>query len=115
MLFPGVRTWVEERDDLACFGVNAREISAFVRVASVAGQGKICRIVIAAMLAGNDVLNLECRKRQVLSLEQTVFAAIAGSVTDKLPDRCVHQLCGRLARMTRAFACKIPIRSIAST
>jgi hypothetical protein len=46
--------------------------------------------------------------------EQTVFAAIAGSAKDKCADRRVHQLCGRLERRTRALACKILIRSIAS-
>jgi hypothetical protein len=86
-----------------------------VRVTSVAGQGEVCRIIISAMLTGNDVLDLERRKRQVFLPEQTMFAAIAGPLTDKFTDRCAHQLGGRRARMARAFACKKPIRSIAST
>src|SRR5262249_40646862 len=115
MLFPGVRTWVEEHNDCTCVGVNARKIGALMSVASVAGQGKVGRMVIATMLARNDVLNVEPRKGEVLLLEQTILAAMAGAVTDKVTNRCIHQCCGRLARMARAFACKIPMRSIAST
>jgi hypothetical protein len=115
VFFPGVLPWVEERDDLTRFGVDARQIGALVRVTSVAGQGKVCGSVIPAMLAGNDVLDLERRKREIFLLEQALFTAIASPLTDKFADRCVHQLGGRLARMARAFACKRPIRSIAST
>ena len=63
----------------------------------------------------SHVLNVEPRKREVRLLEQTILAAIAGAATDKCAHRCVPQRCGRLARMARAFACKIPIRAIAST
>jgi hypothetical protein len=59
MFFPGMLTWVEERDDLPGSRVNAREISTFVRVASVAGQGEVCGIIMAAVLTGNNVLNLK--------------------------------------------------------
>ena len=114
MLFPGVLTWVEERGDFVRFWIDAREISTFMGVASVAGQGQVGRLIIPTMLARNDVLNVERRKWQVFLPEQTVFAAIAGSATDKCADGSVHQLWARLARRTRAFACKIPIRSIAS-
>ncbi len=92
MLFPRVLTWVEELGDFACFGINSREINAFVRVASVAGQGQVSRLIIATVLARNDVLDVERRKRQVLLPEQIIFAAIAGSATDKRADRGVHQL-----------------------
>lgn len=115
VLFSGVVTWVEKLGDFVRFGINSREFDAFVRVASVAGQGQVSRLIIATVLARNDVLDVERGKRQALLVEQTIFAAVAGSATDKSADRGVHQLCGRLARRTRAFACKIPIISIAST
>ena len=86
-----------------------------MRVALVAGQGKIRRSVIPAMRARNDVLDMKRRKRKMFLLEETVFTAISGSATNKFADRSVHQLGGRLAGMARALACKIPIRSIAST
>ena len=115
MLFPSVLTWVEKFGEVAAFRIEAREIGAFVRVASVASQREVGRIVIAAVLSGNDVLNLERRKGEVLLFEQTVLAAIAGPAMDKLPDRCVDHTCGAGVRSVRAFACKMPIRSIAST
>lgn len=114
MLFPRVLTWVEKRGNFARFGINAREISTLMRVASIAGQDQIRRLIIATVLARNDVLNVERRKRELLLPEQTVFAAIAGPAKDKRADRGVHQLCGRPERRARALACKTPIRSIAS-
>lgn len=83
MVVPHLLTRVEERYDLSRFRVNAGEISALVRVASVAGQRKVCRVVIAAMLARNDMLDLEARKRQVFLLEPTILAAIAGAATNQ--------------------------------
>jgi hypothetical protein len=59
MLFPGVLTRVEKRSDLSGFGIYTCEIRTLVRVASVASQREVCGIVIAAMLAGNDVLDLK--------------------------------------------------------
>jgi hypothetical protein len=82
MLFPGVLTWVEELGDATGFRIDTREIGAFVRVASVAGQGQVARLIITTMLASNDVFDLECRKREVLLPKQTIFAAIAGSAPD---------------------------------
>jgi hypothetical protein len=82
MLFPGVLTWVEELGDVTGFRIDTREIAAFVRVASVAGQRQVGKLIIATVLARNDVLDLECGKREVLLLEQTIFAAIAGSAPD---------------------------------
>jgi len=92
MLFPGVLTWVEKLGDVAGFRIDTREIGAFVRVASIAGQGQVTRLLVTTVLASNDVFDLECRKRQVLLSKQTIFAAIAGSAPDKRADRCVHQL-----------------------
>jgi hypothetical protein len=114
LLFPGVLTWVEKSGNFTRFGINAREIGTLMRVASVAGQGQIRGLIIAAVLARNNVLNVEGRKRELLLAEQTIFAAIACSAKDKYADRRVHQLCRRLERRTRTLACKIPIRSIAS-
>jgi hypothetical protein len=67
------------------------------------------------MLTGNNVLDPERRDWEVLLPEQTIFTAIVSPLTDKVAERRIHQLGGRLAKMARAFACKRPIRSIAST
>ena len=82
---------------------------------SVTGQGKVREILIATVLAGNDMLNMEGRKRKVLLLEPTIFAAVACAVTDEGADCGIHQHYGRWARMARAFACKRPMNSMAST
>ena len=71
--------------------VNAREISAFGRIAPVACKGKIRRIIGTAVLARDDVLHLERRKRELVLSQTAVLTAIARSATDKLKDRGILQ------------------------
>lgn len=84
-------------------------------VAAVTGQGEVREIVMTTMLAGNDMLDVKGRKREVLLLEPTIFTAVSGAAPDEVADCGVHQHCGRRVRMARAFACKRPMRSKAST
>ena len=92
MLVPELPAWVEQRDDLACFRVDAGEVSSLVGVASFAGQSKIGRIVVSTMFARNDVFHLEPRKRKVFLRKATVLAAIAGPVANGFADGGVHGL-----------------------
>jgi hypothetical protein len=50
----------------------------------MAGKCQVGKLFGATMLFGNDVLNV-VREITVLLLEQTVFAAIPGSLTDQVP------------------------------
>ena len=59
MLVPVLRAWVEQRDDLPHFRVDAREIGAFVVIAVVARQRQIRGIITSAVLLRDDVLDME--------------------------------------------------------
>ena len=59
VLFPDVVAWVKQRNDLPGLRVNPRQIRTFMCIAPVAGQGQVGRSVATAVLAGNDMLDVE--------------------------------------------------------
>ena len=75
---------VKQALDLASIGVNSRQICSLERVAPLAGEGKIRRIVRTAMFSRKDMLNVKRHVRLCRLWEPTVFAAMSGSVTDKI-------------------------------
>lgn len=94
MVVPHLQTRVEERYDVSRYRISTGKISALVGVTSVGGQRKICRIVIAAVLARNDTLNLEggngrysCLSRQYsqrLSARRRISSRTAKSISDAM-------------------------------
>lgn len=48
-----------------------------------ARQGEVIDIVGAAVLLGNDVLDMQGGKRRIILMQLTVFATIAGARPDK--------------------------------
>ena len=63
MFIPPLTARVEELGDLARLRVNSRQIGALVQVAIDAGKSKIADFVGAAVLSGDDVLDVESRQR----------------------------------------------------
>lgn len=59
MIVPLLAAGMKESHDLACGGINAREIGTFLKIAMVAGQGKIIRLVASPMLPGNDMFDVK--------------------------------------------------------
>jgi hypothetical protein len=59
MVMPAVAPWMKERGDLTCLAVDSSEIWALVSIASRASQCKVHQAALPAVLAGNDVVNLE--------------------------------------------------------
>ena len=112
---PNLGPRVEEALDLACIGVNSRQICSLECVASLTGEGKIRRIVRTAMFSRKDMLDVKRHVRLCRLWEPTVFAAMAGSVTDRPLDGCVHHASATRARRARALAWRMLMKSIAST
>ena len=54
---------VEQRSDLLSGGVDASEIRAFMAIAAMASPSEILKNGLAAMLTGNDVLEVEGLQR----------------------------------------------------
>ncbi len=63
MVLPPLTTWMEELDDFLRLGIDTGEIGAFVKVAVDTCESEILDIVGAAMLFGNDVLDVESSER----------------------------------------------------
>jgi hypothetical protein len=57
---------MEERDDLVRFGIYPRKVRAFVEVAAVASECEIGLVVGAAVLACDDVFDLQNEARMFL-------------------------------------------------
>ncbi len=50
---------MEEEGGFVGIGVNAREIGAFVQIASVASPGKVLQVTASSVLPGPDMLDVE--------------------------------------------------------
>ena len=66
--------------------INTCNIRAFIAVAMDAAQGQVIRLCFAAVLTGNDVINLErrrrCRRRQMAIL--TAVSSLKGNLTEEM-------------------------------
>ena len=57
---PWSRLGWKEGHNFTTDGIHAREIRALAEIAAVAGQGEVVKVVVPAMLPGNDVLDVVC-------------------------------------------------------
>ena len=103
---------MKQSRQLSGFGVQPRQICAFVQIAVMAGQRKIFRRVFSSMPARDDVFNVE--RQGFLALPQsTILAIVFRALPDQLAQLRVDQ--AALERMRRALACKIPMSVLAWT
>src|SRR5581483_1007005 len=80
--------------------------------------GKVLRAVAAAVLPGDDMVDVEAEERLVLLAEAAVLAALARPLADQPARRGIHQGFAGRRRAARAFACrmarKLPKRTAVS-
>ena len=115
MVLPDLSSWMVQRDNLVSVIVNTGKVRAFVKAASVASERKIVGIVAAAVLARNDVVDMKRAKWRVTLSQPAVFAAMAGALPYSSADGTLHQDAALSLRICLAFACRIEIKSMAST
>jgi hypothetical protein len=87
MLVPFVVARIEQRGNGVPLGITACEVWAFAKIAVDAGGRKVAWVVRAAMLARDDVLDLQRSKRRVDLVTLAVFETLAGAIDDQFP-RC---------------------------
>jgi hypothetical protein len=63
VLLPPMAPRVEQLSYLVCFGIDARQIWPLFQIAVDASESEIVHSIETTMLLGNDVLDMECRKR----------------------------------------------------
>src|SRR5262249_44359505 len=87
------------------------------QVTFVAGQSKVRGRVTAAMLLGDDVLDMKSKERIVVLVEPAVFATILGPPTNEFTERFVHQDLTRPRRASteRAWTWRMAITLLAHT
>ena len=90
MMRPVVPTRMEQLRDFLCQCVDAREVRAFVVVTVMAGKGQVGGMIAAAVLFGNDVLDVKRREGSECFREKAIFTPIARALPDMLACRDVH-------------------------
>ena len=87
---PFIMPRMEEARDLSRIRINPGKIGALVAIALRAGESQIFQIIGAAMLTGDDVVDM--KSQGGMSLRQpTVFTAFASPLAHELPGGVVHQ------------------------
>jgi hypothetical protein len=76
VLLPEIPTRMKKTRQLSGIRVDTRKIGAFVEIAVDASPGEVLGCVRAAMLAGDDVLDVKILRRQNSVRQATVLAAI---------------------------------------
>jgi hypothetical protein len=80
---PFLSPWVKELRYCVRFGVDTRQIRTFVEITIDARQGEVVDVIGAAVLLGDDMLDMQGGKRRIILMQLTVFATIAGARSDK--------------------------------
>jgi len=110
MVGPHVLMGVEEWYDGRGLDVNSREIRTFACVASITGQGEVLRVVWAAVLFRDNVLDV-MGEAALLLAEEAVFATVPGPRADILSRLRVHQAAPGVARYRVALSFRIAMKS----
>lgn len=90
MIVPGVLARMEQRNHRSRFGIVARHIGSFVRVASIAGERETGRIVGTAVLFRHDVFHVECNQRSCRLRKAAIFARVPGPRAHKAASSLVQ-------------------------
>jgi hypothetical protein len=88
---PDVPARIEQRHDFAVVRIDARHIRTFVTVAVTTGEREIVQRGGAAMLLGNDVIEMK-RQFGKRFRKVTIFAAAPRTIPDGLLGRLVHHV-----------------------
>src|SRR5262245_17936888 len=97
VLLSGIEQWIELSRE------KAGEVWPLCPVAFRAGVTECVRIVGAAMLHGDDVLNMKGQEVVVVFVQAAVLTAAAGPLANEGPESGVHHSRGEWARSCRAF------------
>src|ERR1019366_3898917 len=90
---PALPARIEQHDRPASDGVAATQIAGFSQVAFETRPGQIAGIVPAMVFPGDDVVDMEAEQRLIGFVQTAIFAALVGSSSHELPNRCFHADC----------------------
>src|SRR5262245_59039636 len=104
MGFPYITAGVKQRHECTRLRVKTRAVDAFVQIAVMTSQGQIGGIIRATMLEGNDMVNMEGRKRLLRLPQPAILTAVTGTLAHKAARRRVDHA-GVWFNNRRALAC----------
>ena len=81
MRSPSELPWVEQQDDLSSRRIDADQIWSLLPIAVPTSKAQIVRLVAAAVLARNHMLNVERSGKRGLG-KPTILAAMTSSTAD---------------------------------
>jgi hypothetical protein len=89
VIFPRVRSRIEQTGELPGFFVNPRNVSSFERIAIKAAVRQVLQFRWPAVLSGKNVVDV---KRLVIQCvwDVTIFASAAGAIANLLFQPLVH-------------------------
>ena len=67
---------MKQLGDSTSFGIDPREVWAFVKITVNASQSQVVEIVAAAMNPWDDVLDVKCGQRRIFLSQLTILALI---------------------------------------
>src|SRR3989442_14775992 len=80
MVLPPMSPRMEQFRHLVGFGVDARQVRAFVQITINAGQSQILQVISAAMNARNDMLDVQGSQRGIFLAQLTILATMASAL-----------------------------------
>ena len=92
---------MKQQNNFLGVGVDAGEVRAFMAVAAMTGPCEVLEDGFAAMLAGDDVLEVERFERRCPIRQVTVLAAPARTLANLLANRLAHLSRARPASVAR--------------
>jgi hypothetical protein len=115
MALPALAPGIAETNNPTREGITAGQIWTLSEVAAVATPSAILRRINAAMLLGENVLDVERCKRNRRVWNVAVFAPLTGTFADELTKKALHQAVGERFKKARALAWRMEMKSIAAT
>lgn len=98
MVFPNLQPWIEQWRDGVRLRIDAREVWAFVQIAMVTSQSEVCQIIAAAVLAGDNMLDVEREEGIIVLMKSAILAVVGGSIPDEIGRRRVWHEESNIAR-----------------
>lgn len=89
MLVPTVAPWMKQSREQARKRIDAGDIRSLVAIAVAACERKITFARLAAVLGGNDVIDLKAKPPRGLR-HSTIFADVRRPLADEAIEICVH-------------------------
>ena len=92
VIVPTLVSRMKQLGDPTSFGIDPREVWAFVKITVNASQSQVVEIVAAAMNPRDDMLDVKCGQRRIFLSQLAILAPISGAFPHLSSERRAHPL-----------------------